>query len=93
MVPIIVAEHCWKDVGALRTNRRSGGKVRSGSGRCTCHQYVYLEALAIQDWIKHVLEPAGRAAEAAAPLAAAMETLGIGRREQVTELMASYAAL
>jgi hypothetical protein len=71
----------------------AAAKFEAAVDDARAHQYVYLEALAIQDWIKHVLEPAGRAAEAAAPLAAAMETLGIGRREQVTELMASYAAL
>jgi hypothetical protein len=71
----------------------AAAKFEAAVDDARAHQYVYLEALAIQDWIKHVLEPAGRAAEGAAPLAAAMETLGIGRREQVTELMASYSAV
>jgi hypothetical protein len=71
----------------------AAAKFEAAIADARAHKYDYLEALAIQDWIKYVLEPAGRAAEGAAALAAAMKTLGIGRREQVTELMASFSAL
>jgi hypothetical protein len=56
-------------------------------------QYTYLAALAIRDWNTHVREPAGERTDGAAPLAAAMDTLGIGRKEQVTELMAAFSDL
>ena len=77
----------------LGRTAEAAAKFEAAVDDARVRHYVYLEALAIQDWIKHVLEPAGRGAEGEAPLAAAMESLGIDRRGQVTELMASFSAL
>jgi hypothetical protein len=55
--------------------------------------YKYLEALAIHEWRKFVLDPAGQGAKAAAPFAAAMEMLGTGRKAQVTDLLSRFSDL
>jgi len=53
--------------------------------------YKYLEALAIHEWRKFVLDPAGQGVKAAAPFAAAMDMLGTGRKAQVTDLLARFS--